>query len=317
MEQTAAHEALKSMIAAGSATSAAAGPVDPANVGKLREVWNAGAGNGGGEAWRARISSFFCPSDSGRSVQPPEAPGPTNLRVSTGELAYRGGSAVGEHYTHRGLFGGGQDGAVTNGVVAAALVTYAGRRVGLETIQDGTSNTIMISERLIGGADDTNSKIGAGLQSGVFDGTGDTANLTNPRECLNLPVNRQIPTNKICTAFRPTGRGYSYATNGSGVAWGDGAPWSISFQTILPPNAPACTTSQSNVINSRALIPPTSSHTGGVNAVAADASGRFITDSVDTGDLTTARLPAVTGSSPYGVWGAYGTTRGGESKGLP
>ena len=313
MEQGAAHEALKSMISAGPATAIGAGPVDPANVGKLREVWNAGAGNGGGEAWRARVPSYLCPSDNqGQNLQPLVAPGPTNIRVSTGDHAYFVNG--GDHQFHRGIWGGGRANADP---ANADLRSYTSRRLGLGGIADGTSNTVMLSERLIGEASNSNPKVGAGVQPGVFAGTGATDALANPRECLSLPVNREIPADKVALRVAPTGRGYTYATNVAGFAWGDGAPWSIGFVTILPPNAPTCTTNTANVMNNRNLTPPTSNHTGGVNVVAADASGRFVSDSVDTGDLTVARTPQATGRSPYGVWGAYGTTDGKESASLP
>ena len=73
-------------------------------------------------------------------------------------------------------------------------------------------------------------------------------------------------------------------------------------------------------MSARALIPPTSNHTGGVNTCVADGSVRFVSDTVHTGDLTTPRTATSdnsTGASPYGVWGAFGTPDGNESVGLP
>ena len=45
-----------------------------------------------------------------------------------------------------------------------------------------------------------------------------------------------------------------------------------------------------------------------------DGSVRFISDTVDVGDLSVA--PVRRGASPYGVWGALGTPNGGESASL-
>jgi len=49
----------------------------------------------------------------------------------------------------------------------------------------------------------------------------------------------------------------------------------------------------------------------------ADGSCRFISDTIDTGDLTQPeprQQPAgFTGQSPYGVWGAMGSKMGGET----
>jgi hypothetical protein len=52
-------------------------------------------------------------------------------------------------------------------------------------------------------------------------------------------------------------------------------------------------------------------HPGGVMALLADASVRFVADSIDTGNLTAPEVSS--GPSPYGVWGALGTRSGGET----
>ncbi len=52
-------------------------------------------------------------------------------------------------------------------------------------------------------------------------------------------------------------------------------------------------------------------HPGGVNVVMADGSIHFISETIDTGDLT-APQPISGQPSPYGVWGALGSRDGGE-----
>ena len=47
----------------------------------------------------------------------------------------------------------------------------------------------------------------------------------------------------------------------------------------------------------------------------ADASVRFFSDSIDTGNLTAAAPTTLTGPSPYGVWGKLGSRMGGEAGG--
>ncbi len=59
-------------------------------------------------------------------------------------------------------------------------------------------------------------------------------------------------------------------------------------------------------------MPPASNHTGGVNVVLADGSVHFMSNSVDTGDLTVGVAGRMQGPSPYGVFGALGTIAGGE-----
>jgi hypothetical protein len=44
----------------------------------------------------------------------------------------------------------------------------------------------------------------------------------------------------------------------------------------------------------------------------ADGSVRFISDNIDSGDLSIAAAEAI-GASPYGVWGALGTKAGTET----
>ncbi|MFM8890115.1 MAG: DUF1559 domain-containing protein, partial [Planctomycetia bacterium] len=51
---------------------------------------------------------------------------------------------------------------------------------------------------------------------------------------------------------------------------------------------------------------------GGVNAAMADASTRFIVNNIDCGTITAAKVTGANAQSPYGVWGAMGTMRGGD-----
>ena len=64
--------------------------------------------------------------------------------------------------------------------------------------------------------------------------------------------------------------------------------------------------------HSDAVLPPTSHHPGGVNLVLADGSTRFISNDIDTGNLSV-RQPNV-GESRYGVWGALGSKAGKEAR---
>jgi prepilin-type processing-associated H-X9-DG protein len=56
-----------------------------------------------------------------------------------------------------------------------------------------------------------------------------------------------------------------------------------------------------------------SQHTGGVHALMADGSVRFISENIDTGNLGVGTSGGA--KSPYGVWGALGTRAGGETVG--
>jgi len=87
------------------------------------------------------------------------------------------------------------------------------------------------------------------------------------------------------------------------------------FNTILPPNAPTC--SHDRAEWSEGPFPPSSYHPGGVVAAMVDGSCRFISETIETGDLSQPEMTGKSGPSPYGGWGAMGTRDGGESKTLP
>jgi hypothetical protein len=94
------------------------------------------------------------------------------------------------------------------------------------------------------------------------------------------------------------------------------------FSTILPPNSPSCMTARAH--QGGGMISANSYHRGGVNCLIGDGAVRFISDNVNyisTGtNMATIRAgnPAeVTGVSPFGVWGALGSINGGEAVSIP
>ena len=161
---------------------------------------------------------------------------------------------------------------------------------GFQDIKDGTSNTMAMSERCFPVG--TRSIYGHTMESLV-------GVVTNPALCL-AQVNRQT------REWLPSVTTLSGYVTGGTRAY-DGMPIYTGFNAILPPNSPSCLFGN---INSRGTMSAQSWHTGGVNVVFGDGSVRFIGESIDAGNPS--NLEALSGPSPYGVWGALATINGGE-----
>ncbi len=167
--------------------------------------------------------------------------------------------------------------------------------VRMAEISDGTSNTVAMSEHLI-----NSFALGSESSVGVNNGTatGFSGLATNPGQCL-------ASANGNVYAAPSTVKGRT------GWRWTDGQVEKIGFTTVLPPNAPSCidgTNVNGDGVNT--IMSPNSNHPGGVVALRADGSVSFVSETIDTGDLS---LPSVTsGISPYGIWGALGSKDGGE-----
>ncbi|MBA2114651.1 DUF1559 domain-containing protein [Bremerella alba] len=171
------------------------------------------------------------------------------------------------------------------------------RGVNMRDITDGTSNTIAMSERLI-----TNFPLGSGGGSvRVTQGTitGISGISSNPSQCLATS----------------SGGFYTNSSNvkgRTGWRWTDGPIEKVGFTTVLPPNAPSCIDgSDPNGDGTTTILPPTSNHPGGAMGLFCDGSVKFVTETIDTGDLTLAESNG--GQSPYGIWGAMGSKSGGEA----
>ena len=254
---------------------------------------NASPWSGGAEfAHCNQVNTFLCPSDSNGQTEVGTV-GCTNYRLSRGDLSLNW-----DWNEARSPF--------ANGNV---------KKMNLSSITDGLSNTVFLSECVVGTAQNQR-KVKGG--QAVMDYTGG-----HTTDWGNLYFNPSL-----CNAARGAdgdiASAYGVVTVGDqlmGQRWGDAHDPYTLFWTIMPPNAPTCCRGNENGVRSTA----SSNHSGGVNACMGDGAVRFISDTIDCGDLSKDTYDVVDnksrpqdygGKSIYGIWGAMGSAAGGESVSL-
>lgn len=159
-------------------------------------------------------------------------------------------------------------------------------------IIDGTTNTIAISETVTG--------------------NGNTDKRLKSSFAINVSVTLSSFVSTCIGKYDATDPNFisGDSLGGRGAVIFDGRATVSGFTTILPPNSPSC--SRWSWLTHCGLFSPSSNHSGGVNGLLFDGSVRFINETIDSG--TTALHPyPMTGKSIYGVWGALGSTNGGET----
>jgi prepilin-type processing-associated H-X9-DG protein len=176
---------------------------------------------------------------------------------------------------------------------------------GLESVTDGTSNTVAASETVCTETTDStnpNRKVKGGTVHDSNIWTSGTTATINPSVCMGKR-NAADPTLLTTTLFRSF----------RGARIFDGRTTMIAFVTALPPNSPNCL--YSGDLNTFGFFSASSFHSGGVNCVLADGSGRFITETINCGNLSNnyRTIDYYQSTSPFGVWGALGSLNGGET----
>jgi prepilin-type N-terminal cleavage/methylation domain-containing protein/prepilin-type processing-associated H-X9-DG protein len=229
-----------------------------------------------------QIASLLCPSDGTRKR-------PANPIAATNYVGNMGGPGVIQWMTGtivpNGAFISGWGDAQNFGPV------------GFEQITDGTSNTGLFSERLVGinggpqvllASSDAKRAVfnvgsGGAARSGAAGATQFVAN------CKALP-----------------GTTPSFQSWGSGAYWFASYPWHVTindYNHFGPPNSVACQNPSTEYFGSWLSFvgpshsaPPTSNHPGGVNLGLADGSVKFVKDTVN-----------------LNTWWGLGTRKGGET----
>ena len=229
----------------------------------------------GWSAWNVAPDCLICPSSSHSSTRTQAV----NYAFSVGDQI----SGNRDASNPRGLFGS-RDG------------------VGFNKISDGTSNTIAMSEHNITDFDVTTTSASNRIEKAEGTAISISGIATNPGECVAV-----LNGKYYADGTQVKGR--------TGWNWTDGQIEKIGFTTVLPPNGPSCIHDGNTAGDgTTTIMSPSSNHPGGVNAVRADGSVSFISETINTGNLGAASPTG--GESPYGVWGALGSKNGKEAVSL-
>ena len=181
------------------------------------------------------------------------------------------------------------DTIVDNANQATRGIFESGRFRRLSEITDGLSNTIAMSEVRVDGK--------------MFEWMSDS-DLLKP--CRYSERNRC--TSSISLNSPPSQPEFF----GRGRRWVDGAPIYTAFNTILPPGDVSANHRNDSDL-AYGNFAAGSYHVNDVNCLFGDSSVRFISSSINCGDLSSLAPNAGSGiESPYGVWGRLGTRAAGE-----
>ena len=243
--------------------------------------------------WYQNFPAFNCPSDpqasAGVTGTDDTKYGRTSYMISAGDWV--------DHFTNTP-----SGTSYFENTRAAIVPTLLWR--SFSRISDGLSNTIAMAEKCQGSTSGKRKiKVGVYVTSGRM-----TSNTDSPASAAAQAPER-------CFLSPKDGLDYGSAiADGnlmyySGERWATGYPVVTMFSTILPPNNASCT--KASGYTNRSLGTASSYHTGGVNALRYDGSVSFVSEAIDTNDLS--KICVNNGISPYGVWGAMGSVNGGDT----
>ncbi|MHB8901741.1 MAG: DUF1559 domain-containing protein, partial [Thermoguttaceae bacterium] len=234
---------------------------------------------GGWAVWNQAPGSLLCPSDYGPAVSPPRH---HSYALCIGDQTNNLNDN--NKANNRGIFG--------------RWTTFA-------EIRDGTSNTVLMSERL--------------RQPGRTAAAVGLRQVRTVQGIANSVTGMDVQPN-LCLAVNDAGyfRQGTVVKGRWGQLWTDGQCERVGFNTVLAPNAPSCSPdADGNADNGRGVYSPNSAHPGGVNCALADGSVTFISDTINSGNTSAATAGNFGGQSLYGVWGALGSKAGGEPVAAP
>jgi len=255
------------------------------------------------------IPTYLCTSDPNR-MRYDTHPGRVNYGFCFGDF-YMPGNL--NYFLRRGVTSQGED-----------------REIGFEGVVDGTSNTLLLAERRlssISGAFASTGGRGSVYDRMAFKSDFNTSGRTEPGACLALQQGNEYTATAYLTAQNDAYRLV-------GGSWAIGRLPPAGFVAALPPNGPNCGGNTATSADSCNLISAGSYHAGGANAALVDGSVRFFSETIDCGPVKTftyaqhqtflGTIPTglrpnenYSGPSLWGVWGALGTAKGGETVSVP
>lgn len=253
------------------------------------------------QPWLTDIPTFRCPSDPGVGLP---AHGRTNYAACLGD------SGTLSHVGYRNDRGGIRFQAHIE-VAQTSLRGFFKPRLDsrFRDVLDGLSNTICMGEIVTDLGDND-------IRTRAVDSP--SVDLWRWGQSLTCRpfIDPERPKFWLSTGVPFTGD----AEQRRGSKWAMARPFYTGFLTILGPNTEACVqTTQEGEGNTSA----SSRHQGGCHVLMGDGAVRFVTDSIDAGDSSSAQVRSLStappgsfvepgAKSPFGLWGALGTRAASE-----
>jgi len=258
------------------------------------------------DPWVTDVPGFRCPSDPGVGLP---ASGRTNYGACLGDSVFEQNGNLDDR---------GNDKGRAEGVRAGCRGFFVARgKARFRDILDGLSNTIMAGELAtdLGDLDirTTPAFPGTAYRNLLYLAGGNTA-------CDGM-IDPQRPQFWGNTWVDATANG-SVGPQGEqrrGFKWAFARTLFSAVTTCSPPNRALCV---GNTATAPTIAPPSSRHQGGVHVLMGDGAVKFITDSIEAGDQTSAHVGNNANSlapglpSPFGLWGALGTRASKEIESL-